>query len=75
MGGVVFAPGTSTLGRYGVGQAVASGAVIPAGTWYVGAGFVITNGTQSVTCGAGICVSDGVNCTASAALTAIRLGA
>lgn len=75
MGGVVFAPGTTSLSRYGNSVSVASGAVIPAGTWITGAGFIITNGTQTVTCGAGLCVSDGVNCTAAAALTAIRLGA
>ena len=75
MGGVVFSPGTSTLSRYGVGVAVASGAAIPAGTWFVGGGYTVTNGTQTVTCTAGLVVSDGVNCLATAALTAIPLGA
>lgn len=75
MGGVVFAPGTTSLSRYGAAVAVASGAAIPAGTWVVGAGYTVTNGTATVTCTAGLCVSDGVNCLAAAALTAIRIGA
>ena len=75
MSGVVFSPGTSGLGMYGATVAVASGAAIPAGTWYFGAGFTVTNGTTTVTCTAGFCQSDGVNCLATAAGNAIRLGA
>ncbi|HEX8814805.1 MAG TPA: hypothetical protein VF753_04830 [Terriglobales bacterium] len=75
MGGVVFSPGTSSLSRYGAGVAVGNGAPIPAGTWFTGGGFTVTNGTQTVTCTAGLCVSDGVNVLATAAQTVIALGA
>lgn len=77
MGGVVFAPGTGVnpLGRYGNPITLAAAAVIPAGVYFVSGGYTIvgTNGT-SYAFEAGLCVSDGVNCTSTAAGVAIPLG-
>ena len=78
MGGVVFAQTTPTLSRYGQPQAVGAGAVIPEGLWIAGGSWTVTTlgGTPAtLTCTAGLCLSDGQNCTAVAAMTIVSVGA
>jgi hypothetical protein len=75
MGGVVFATGSVTLGRYGKPTAFGAGAVIPAGIWILGGGYTVTTGGSTLTCSAGYCISDGVSVTATAATTGVSVGA
>ena len=78
MGGVVFAQSTATLSRYGQPMAVAAGGIIPEGMWIIGGGWTVTTiGSTPVTltCAAGLCLSDGQNCTAVAATTIVSVGA
>lgn len=75
MAGVVFAPSGGGLGRYGMPVTVAAGGVIPAGVWYVnGAWALVAENGTSYSMEAGLCVSDGVNATLTAAGVAIPLG-
>lgn len=74
-GGVVFAPGSSTTGRFGTAVALGAGAVIPAGTWYVPGAYTVTSGTATVTGSAGYCISDGASVTLTAAGSIIPIGA
>lgn len=78
MGGVVFAPGSQDLSRFGAPISLGAGAVIPAGLWVVGGGWTVTYpfGTPvTLTCAAGLCLSDGVNVNAVAATQAFPVGA
>lgn len=78
MSGVVFAPGSQDLSRFGAPVSFAAGAVIPAGVWIVGGSWTVTYpfGTAvTLTCEAGVCISDGVNVTAVAAMQGLPLGA
>jgi hypothetical protein len=78
MGGVVFAPGTQFLSRFGAPISLAAGGVVPAGTWIIGGSWTVTNPLPSpvtLTCEAGVCVSDGQNVKAVAATQAFPLGA
>ena len=81
MPGVVWAPGSITQGRYGNAVAIAAGAVIPPGEWFVPGAYslVVPNaagtGTTTVACPGGFVVSDGVNATLTAAGNITPLGA
>lgn len=75
-GGIVFAPGSATTGRFGSPVAITAGAVIPAGMWYVPGGYVVTGpGPTTVTGTAGLCISDGASVTLTAAGNIIPIGA
>lgn len=81
MGGVVFAPGGVQTGRFGLPVQFTAGQVIPPGVWIVGFTWTLTQnpppgtGTAAeVGCDPGVCISDGVSCTAFAAGTAFPLG-
>ena len=80
-GGVVFAGGSPAnvlLGRYGAPVTLASGAVIPAGAWFLTAAWQIALAGQTgspFAMAAGYCVSDGANATMTAAGVGIPLGA
>lgn len=75
-GGVVFAPGSATTGRFGAAVALTAGAVIPAGAWYCPASFSVTPpGGSATTIPGGYCVSDGSTVTLVAAGSIIPIGA
>lgn len=74
--GVVYAPGSATTGLYGVPIALAAGAPIPPGQYFIDGAWSITAPGGSVhDMEAGYCVSDGTNATITAAGNAIPLGA
>lgn len=75
MGGVVFAPGTPTLSRFGAPISISAGATVPAGYWVIGGEWTVTVGTTTLTCEPGICLSDGASVTAVAACQAFPIGA
>ena len=81
-GGVVFGPGSLTEGRYSQGVALTAGQVVPPGAWFLPGAYTITapaippaTGTVSIACPGGFVISDGYNCTITAAGTATKLGA
>lgn len=75
-GGIVYASGSATTGRFGDPVALAAAAVIPAGAWFIDAAWTLTAADASThTMAAGYCLSDGVSCAMSAAGNAIPVGA
>ena len=75
MAGVVWSPGGALLGRYSNPVTLAAGAAIPPGEYFVNGEFtLVTPNAASSTIPGGYVVSDGVNCTITAAGTAIPLG-
>jgi hypothetical protein len=81
MGGVVFAPGGQFTGRFGLPVNFTAGQVVPAGAWFLGVAYTITQNPAPATgtaveigCDPGFCISDGVSVVAFAAGQGFPLG-
>lgn len=75
-GGVVFAAGSATTGRFGAAVALTAGAIVPAGVWYIPGAFTVTPpGGSAESMPGGYCISDGSSVNITAAGNAIPIGA
>lgn len=80
-GGVAYSPGSITEGRFSPAVALAAGAAVPPGAWFLPGAFTITVpnangvGTTTVACPGGFAMSDGTNVVLTAAGNATKLGA